>query len=134
MSSEVDRKAKKSSTSSSTKQQRTYDTQFVRYELDESTKKHLKAQSVAPVKLLEMLSELVSSGHKVSVAEENEGSTVGCYVTAPHNDHPNHGLCLTSRGPDLESAFKSLFYKHFEAFGGNWPRERGERSEFDAWG
>lgn len=106
---------------------------FVRGELDDQEKTHLKAQQFNWDDIIENLVPLVEAGYKVSIGEDFYNHCFATWITAPPKDNPNSGFILQGRGPDVLSSVACAFYKHFTKFAGAWPIDP-EQVKRDAWG
>lgn len=106
---------------------------FVRCELNEQQKEHVKSQKYTWDDVLENIVSLVEEGYKVSFGEDAFNDCYACWLTAPAKDNPNSGHILQGRGPDVVSACAVCLYKHFTVFDGIWPKDDFIPKR-DAWG
>lgn len=109
-------------------------TVWVSCDLDESEKKHLKANKMPGEQLVNALSQLVDDGYKVSVSKDEKNDCVGAFLTAPKVLYDNQNVVLSSRGPDVDGALRVLMYKHFEILKGDWGKKIGKGGVLDPWG
>ncbi len=106
---------------------------FVRSELTDQEKDHLKSQNYVWDDIPEHLVALVEAGYKVSCTNDLKTNSFAVWITPTGEDSPNHGFTLSARGPSLLAALSVAFYKHFTKFDGVWPKD--ERQGFqDQWG
>jgi len=114
-----------------TKAPRFNDVEFVRYELDKAQKEDLKARVKKGFNPMDMLSELVEAGYRVSFKWDAYAGCPACFLNPP-DDSPNKGKCLTGRGRLAENAFVEAFYKHSVVFDGVWPNSEAPKG-YTAW-
>jgi len=106
---------------------------FVRGELTEQEKEHVKAQRYEWEDIVEHLEKLVVEDYKVTIARDNYNTSYACWLTPQNEKDPNYGLILSGRGPSVLAAFAVVFYKHHTKFDLVWPRSDQPR-ERDSWG
>ena len=106
---------------------------FVRGELSDQEKVHVKAQSYVWDDVPEHLEQLVEAGYKVTCSQDKYNSAFAVWITPRDEENPNHGLILSARGPTLLAALSVAFYKHYTKFDTVWPRDN-EGRERDPWG
>jgi len=113
---------------------KTWEVQFVRCELDKDTKEQVKKFDPKFEWTWDAFDRLITDGYKISIAHDKYHDCVGVFATMPDNAHPNHGQCLTARGPDYRAALKVLCFKHFNLLDANWGSENGQEVSRDDWG
>lgn len=106
---------------------------FVRGELSDQEKEHVKAQKYEWEDIVEHISSLVEDDYKLTIARDAFNSSYACWITPQNPGNPNHGFILSGRGPSALAAFAVAFYKHFTKFDGLWPKPDQPR-ERDPWG
>lgn len=106
---------------------------FVRSELSDHEKEHLKAQNYVWDDIPENLVSLVEDGYKVSCTNDLKTNSFAVWITPSADDNPNHGFTLSARGPTLLQAFAVAFYKHFTKFERLWPKD-DTNPQRDQWG
>jgi len=106
---------------------------FVRGELNQQEKDHVKSQNYIWDDIPEHIESLVDSGYKITCSQDNYNGAYAVWITAQDKDNPNYGYILSARGPTLLAAFSVGFYKHFTKFDGVWPKD-DKPIERDPWG
>jgi len=106
---------------------------FVRSELSDQEKEHVKAQNYVWDDIPDNLVALVEAGYKVSLTNDLKSNAYAVWITPANEDNPNHGYTLSARGPTLLAALSVAFYKHFTKFDGVWPKEDQNQAR-DQWG
>lgn len=106
---------------------------FVRGELSDSQKEHLKAQKYTWDDITEHIDALVELRYKITVSKDAYNTAFAVWLTPQAEDDPNHGYILSARGPTACAAFAVAFYKHFTMFDGVWPKDESGRVR-DPWG
>lgn len=106
---------------------------FVRSELTDQEKAHLKAQNYVWDDIPENLVALVEGGYKVSCTNDLRSNSFAVWITPTGDDNPNYGFTLSARGPTLLQAFAVAFYKHFTKFESVWPKDENDPIR-DQWG
>ena len=82
---------------------------FVRSELSDQEKEHLKAQNYVWDDIPENLVALVEAGYKVSCTNDLKSNSFAVWITPSSEDNPHHGFPLSDRGPSLLAAFAVAF-------------------------
>jgi hypothetical protein len=106
---------------------------FVRSELTDQEKEHLKNQQYVWDDIPEHLVSLVEAGYKVSCTNDLKSNSFAVWITPSSEDNPNYGFTLSARGPSLLAALSVAFYKHYTKFDGVWPKDERDYSK-DQWG
>jgi len=106
---------------------------FVRSELSNQEKEHVKAQNYVWDDIPENLVALVEAGYKVSLTNDLKSNAYAVWITPTDEDNLNHGFTLSARGPTLLAALSVAFYKHFTKFDGVWPKDDNNPYR-DQWG
>jgi len=106
---------------------------FVRSELSDQEKEHVKAQHYVWDDIPENLDALVQAGYKVSLTNDLKSNAYAVWITPNAENNPNYGFTLSARGPTLLAALSVAFYKHFTKFDGIWPKDDNTTSR-DQWG
>jgi len=106
---------------------------FVRSELTDQEKEHLKLQAYVWDDIPEHLVDLVESGYKISLTNDLRSNAYAVWITPTAEDNPNHGFTLSARGPTLLQALSVAFYKHYTKFNGVWPKDDRD-PKHDQWG
>lgn len=109
-------------------------TVWVRCDLDEGEKKHLKANAMPADQLVRAICGLVDDGYKVSVSKDVKNDCVGAFLTAPKEMYDGQNVVLSSRGPDGDAALRVLLYKHFEVLQADWGKRIQKDGTLDPWG
>lgn len=107
--------------------------EFVRTQLGVNDKKTVDAWlEKNPLDIAEFIDYMIGDQYKVSVSLDDDHSAyIVSLIGKPDNLH-NANLCMSSRGPDLYTAFGVTAYKHVVMFDqGSWGA--GESSQ-DNWG
>lgn len=106
---------------------------FVRCELSELQREHVRTQQFTWDDCVENIVALVEGGYKVSLGEDAYNSCFACWITAPPKDSPNSGFILQGRGPTVLGAVAVALYKHFTVLEGNW-LVLASKSHEEPWG
>lgn len=106
---------------------------FVRCELNDAQKDHLKSQQYTWDDVNEHIEALVELRYKLSVSKDEYNTSYAVWLTPQNPADPNHGLILSGRGPSCCAAFAVAFYKHFTILDGVWPHGDSAKSR-DQWG
>ncbi len=90
---------------------------FIRYKLSDAEKKHYKGW-VGEFKddIMSMLSQLVDSGHKVSLSFDGKNDTYICSVTCNDSKQPHADCCMVSRAGAPDDALLVALYKSHVIF------------------
>jgi hypothetical protein len=110
------------------------ETAWIRCDLTDEHKKHMKSLKFEPKGALESLERLVEDGFKLTFSRDAKNDCVGAYLTSPKESESDPQLCLSARGPTLTSAIMVLLYKHFELLGEDWSSHIDKRGVADPWG
>jgi hypothetical protein len=106
---------------------------FVRSELSDQEKEHVKAQNYVWDDIPDNLVALVESGYKISLTNDFKSNAYAVWIAPTSEDNPNYGFTLSARGPSLLAALSVAFYKHYTKFDGVWPKD-GSDGARDQWG
>jgi len=106
---------------------------FVSCELNDDEKGFVREHLLTGAKVLEMCSNLVENGYRISLTYDLRNDAVSVIVTGVGDACPNKGLALSGRGPTVQGALTVLAYKHTEKLKEQWPKPSGERKR-DSWG
>lgn len=96
---------------------------FVRSELTDQEKEHVKAQNYVWDDIPEHLVALVEGGYKISLTNDKNSNAFAVWLTPSDANNPNHGFTLSARGPTLLAAIAVAIYKHYTKFDGIWPKD-----------
>lgn len=93
---------------------------FVNLSLTEADKIALHGLQPSPDEILDCITEVIRSGHKISVTKH--ASKPACVVsfTGQETSGANNGFTLSSFAPDFYKAFMVNFYKHHYMLKGDW--------------
>jgi hypothetical protein len=105
---------------------------FVRSELTDQEKAHVKAQAFTWDDIPDNLVGLVESGYKVSLSNDLKTDSYAVWITPQKPDNPNYGFTLSARGPTLLAAISVALYKHFTKFDCVWPKD-DTKPAYDQW-
>jgi len=105
---------------------------FVRSELTDQEKDHVKSQNYVWDDIPEHLVDLVQAGYKISLTQDKGSGAFAVWITPTDVDNPNSGYTLSARGPSLLAAISVAFYKHYTKFDGIWPKD-DRPVERDVW-
>jgi len=94
--------------------------QFVNITLGRDDKAWLREADLPNLWGPSVLFGLVAEGYKVSFNEDREHSSFVCSLTDTREGSACYKCILTGRGPDPESAWFSVCYKHFQLTEGDW--------------
>lgn len=110
------------------------ETSWIRCDLTEDHKKHLKSLKFNAAQSLDALERLTEDGYKLSFSRDEKNDCIGVFITAPKEDGQVVQLCLSARGPTLTAAMMSVLYKHFEILKEDWSSNIDKRGQADPWG
>lgn len=92
-------------------------TTFVTYRLSEGEKRRFAEWAEQEgLDRDALLSDLLLSAHKVSFGYDTKNACFMMTVTCRDPQSINHGLCCTSRAPNLNQAIDVGLFKHYEVF------------------
>jgi len=106
---------------------------FVRSELTDQEKEHVKAQNYVWDDIPEHLDALCEGGYKISISADLRNDCCAAWLSPVAEDNPNHGFVLSARGPTVLAALSVLIYKHYTKFDGVWPKDENN-ANLGAWG
>lgn len=115
-------------------QNKTWETKFVSCELDKETKEVVKKWDVKFETTMDCVDKLIQDGYKISISQDKFHDCTGVFMTIADSENPNHGWCLSARGPNYLQALKVLVYKHFTILQENWDTDVNQTYERDTWG
>lgn len=82
--------------------------------------------------VLEIMTEMLTEGHKISLSYDMQRDTVSCSVTGAYKMSKNAGLTCTSFARDVTTALLVMAYKHEVVAKGDWrPFVRESRPKED---
>jgi len=106
---------------------------FVRGELTDQEKEHVKAQKYTWDDIVENMALLVEDDYKITVARDHYNTSYATWITPQNESNPNYGFILSGRRPTVLASIAVAFYKHFTKFDSVWPKPDQPR-ERDPWG
>jgi len=117
-----------------TKNQNSWEVDFVRCELSKSERDDVQKWDKDGVQTWDTVTRLVEDGYKLSVSADKQHNCVGAYLTSPKTQDGKRQKCLGSRGPDILGALRSLAFKHVVKLDQDWANGTSADWDTGSWG
>jgi len=95
---------------------------FANIELEQKDKDAISGGVLDGDAVLEIMADILGTGHKIALAYDPERDTVSCAVTGAYARCRNAGLTMTSFARDITTALLVAAYKHEVIAKGDWSR------------
>lgn len=105
---------------------------FTSCELNDDEKSFVREHLLTGAKTLELFSNLVENGYRISLTYDARNDAVSIIVTGVGDSCPNKGMALSGRGPTVQGACTVLGYKYTEKLPEVWPKPDARKR--DSWG
>lgn len=107
-------------------------TGYANIDLSAEDKQAIQAGVLDGESVLEIISEMLGTGHKVTLSYDPEKDTVTAAATGVYRHCQNAGLTLTSFARDLTAVLTVVAYKHQQIAKGDWkPFTSAKRDQSD---
>ena len=93
---------------------------FVKVEMTSDDKAALMEWNATDSEVMEMVTEAIAQGHKLSISPTNGGRTVVASFTGAYSNSANPGQTLSSYASNWVTALRVLVYKHYVMTDGIW--------------
>jgi len=109
---------------------------FIKHSLTESEKADFDAwaEVATPDMYWDTVAELIAADYKFGIRKDSYGGGVQANLTCADPEHPDNGLCLTARAPDMKNATMLLLWKHVVLFDCEWNEYYESSDTKSAWG
>lgn len=105
---------------------------YANIDLSPDDKQAVKGGILDGESVLDILAEIIGTGHKISLTHDREKDTITCAVTGVYSNCRNAGYTLTSFARTLGDALTVTAYKHEIVAKGDWSKfVRGTRQTDD---
>lgn len=95
-------------------------TGFANIDLSEKDKDAIRGGILDGDAVLDIITDMLATGHKIALSYDPERDTVTCAATGAYKRSKNAGLTVTSFGRDVTSALMVTAYKHEVVAKGDW--------------
>ena len=83
---------------------------FININLTDDDKATIKATSLTPEQLMDLLDGFIDDGYKFTFSYDDYSRCYQCIGTHKDSEHPDYGVLLSGRGSTTLKAFKQWWY------------------------
>lgn len=111
-----------------------WEVDFIRCELDKSSKELLHKWDVKGELTFDTISKLIDDGYKLTISKDSANDSVGAWLTSPKSPSGERQQCLGARGPDVFGAMRTIVFKHSIILEGDWGSIASNNGGDKQWG